>query len=89
MKRIFIVPALLSFCIVAIAAQVKPGARDLGIPFEGATGRFNAITDVKGVEVGYTTLISGSGKNAVRTGVTAILRRGKITPAGFLAAGTR
>jgi L-aminopeptidase/D-esterase-like protein len=34
----------------------------LGIPFDGATGQFNAITDVKGVEVGYTTLISGEGK---------------------------
>lgn len=55
----------------------KKRARDLGIPFEGATGQFNAITDVKGVEVGYTTLISGDGKKAVRTGVTAILPQGK------------
>ncbi|PYJ78725.1 MAG: hypothetical protein DME69_07455, partial [Verrucomicrobia bacterium] len=56
-------------------------ARDLGIPFEGRPGRFNAITDVAGVEVGYTTLISGDGKlevgkGPVRTGVTAILPRG-------------
>ena len=56
-------------------------ARDLGIPFEGAPGKFNAITDVAGVEVGYTTLISGDGKlelgkGPVRTGVTAILPRG-------------
>jgi len=56
-------------------------ARDLGIPFEGAPGKFNAITDVAGVEVGYTTLISGEGKldvgkGPVRTGVTAILPRG-------------
>src|SRR5881397_2215276 len=56
-------------------------ARDLGIPFEGAPGRFNAITDVAGVEVGYATLISGEGKlevgkGPVRTGVTAILPRG-------------
>jgi len=36
-------------------------ARDLGIPFEGTPGKFNAITDVAGVEVGYTTLISGEG----------------------------
>lgn len=56
-------------------------ARDLGIRFEGTPGRLNAITDVPGVEVGYTTLISGEGKlevgkGPVRTGVTAILPRG-------------
>ena len=56
-------------------------ARDLGIPFEGTPGKFNAITDVPGVEVGYTTLISGEGKlevgkGPVRTGVSAILPRG-------------
>jgi D-aminopeptidase len=60
----------------------QPRARDIGIPFNGIAGKFNAITDVKGVEVGYTTLISGKGKNIrgkgpVRTGVTAILPRGK------------
>jgi D-aminopeptidase len=60
----------------------KPRARDLGIPFEGLPAKFNAITDVKGVEVGYSTIISGTGKNIrgkgpVRTGVTAILPRGK------------
>ena len=57
-------------------------ARDLGIPFEGTPGPLNAITDVEGVEVGHTTLVSGSGKlevgrGPVRTGVTAILPRGK------------
>src|SRR4029077_18353203 len=56
-------------------------ARDLGIPFEGTPGKFNAITDVPGVEVGYTTLISGEGKLEVGKGpvptvVTAILPRG-------------
>src|SRR6202045_749314 len=56
-------------------------ARDLGIPFDGMPGQFNAITDVAGVEVGYTTLISGQGKlvvgkGPVRTGVTAIIPRG-------------
>ncbi|HET9418916.1 MAG TPA: P1 family peptidase, partial [Chthoniobacterales bacterium] len=56
-------------------------ARDLGIPFDGTPGKLNAITDVAGVEVGYTTLISGQGKlvvgeGPVRTGVTAILPRG-------------
>src|SRR5438874_9551255 len=57
-------------------------ARDLGIPFEGTPGKFNAITDVPGVEVGYATLISGegkleAGKGPVRTGITAILPRGR------------
>jgi L-aminopeptidase/D-esterase-like protein len=56
-------------------------ARDLGIPFDGRPGPFNAITDVAGVEVGYTTLIEGEGKidpgnGPVRTGVTAIIPRG-------------
>jgi D-aminopeptidase len=59
-------------------------ARTLGIPFEGTPGKFNAITDVAGVEVGYTTLISGEGKlevgkGPVRTGVTAILPRGRAS----------
>src|SRR5213080_3787193 len=57
-------------------------ARDLGIPFEGTPGKLNGITDVPGVEVGYTTLISGEGKlevgkGPVRTGVTAIVPRGR------------
>jgi L-aminopeptidase/D-esterase-like protein len=60
----------------------KPRARDLGIPFDGTPGKLNAITDVKGVEVGFTTLIAGEGKlkrgeGPVRTGVTAILPRGR------------
>jgi len=64
------------------SAQAKPRARDLGVPFDGTPGPYNAITDVKGVEVGHTTLISGSGKlkvgeGPVRTGVTAIHPRGK------------
>jgi len=56
--------------------QDKPRARDLGIPFDGTPGVLNAITDVSGVEVGMSTLISGE---AVRTGVTAILPRGKTS----------
>ncbi|MGE5209166.1 MAG: P1 family peptidase [Alphaproteobacteria bacterium] len=56
-------------------------ARDLGVPFDGTPGKLNSITDVPGVEVGYSTLISGEGKLAVgkgpvRTGVTAIIPRG-------------
>ncbi len=59
----------------------KPRARDLGVPFDGTPGPLNAITDVSGVTVGHTTLISGEGKREigkgpVRTGVTAVLPRG-------------
>jgi D-aminopeptidase len=65
-------------------------ARDLGVPFDGTPGKFNAITDVPGIEVGYTTLISGHGKleygkGPVRTGVTVILPEGK-TDRGYPAA---
>ena len=63
-----------------VIAQSKPRARDLGVPFDGTPGPLNAITDVKGVEVGHTTLISGEGSQKagiVRTGVTAVLPRGK------------
>jgi len=60
----------------------SPRARDLGIPFEGTPGEFNAITDVPGVIVGHSTIIEGSGpltigKGPIRTGVTAILPSGK------------
>src|SRR5918994_3500745 len=60
----------------------KARARELGLPIGGTSGPLDAITDVAGVEVGHTTLISGSGrlvrgKGPVRTGVTAILPRGK------------
>ncbi len=64
------------------AAETNPRARDLGIPFPGTPGPLNAITDVAGVTVGQVTLISGDGplevgKGPVRTGVTAVLPRGK------------
>ncbi len=59
---------------VIMSAQTKPRARDLGIPFDGAPGPRNSITDVGGIEVGHTTLIEGE---SVRTGVTAIRPRGK------------
>ncbi len=77
---------ILLFCLSSTGpsslAQSKARARDLGVPFEGAQGPLNAITDVKGVEVGHTTLIAGEGKlvvgkGPVRTGVTAIFPRGK------------
>jgi L-aminopeptidase/D-esterase-like protein len=65
-------------------AQEKPRARHLGVPLEGHCGTFNAITDVRGIEVGHSTLISGHGplrvgQGPVRTGVTAIWPRGKAT----------
>jgi D-aminopeptidase len=64
------------------SGSTEPRARDLGIAFDGTPGPLNAITDVPGVEVGYKTLISGEGRlvvgqGPVRTGVTAILPRGK------------
>ncbi|MBI3694273.1 MAG: P1 family peptidase [Acidobacteria bacterium] len=69
---------MLVFWICAILAlgpaQPKPRTRDLGVPLDGTPGPLNAITDVAGVEVGHTTLISG---DSVRTGVTAVLPRGR------------
>ncbi|MEM6630024.1 MAG: P1 family peptidase [Bacteroidota bacterium] len=80
MNRIYILSILL--LMVCWSYAQKPRARDLGVPFNGTPGTHNAITDVQGVEVGYSTLISGEGKNIigkgpVRTGVTAIFPRGK------------
>jgi D-aminopeptidase len=79
--------ALAFMCLIFAAAlpssaQTGPRGRDLGVPFDGTPGSLNAITDVKGVEVGYRTLIAGEGKSQVgigpvRTGVTAIFPRGK------------
>lgn len=71
------ISSLISFSLFA-----QQRARDLGIPFDGTTGAYNAITDVKGVLVGYKTLISGDGKfelgkGPVRTGVTVIFPKGK------------
>ncbi len=79
---VWIAALLFSSLATTAGAQAGPRARDLGVPFDGAPGPFNAITDVKGVEVGHTTLISGSGPlkvgvGPVRTGVTAVLPRGK------------
>ncbi|MGE5114453.1 MAG: P1 family peptidase [Acidobacteriaceae bacterium] len=76
--------------ITTHSAEKAVRARDLGIPFEGAPGPLNAITDVKGVEVGMTTLISGNGplvvgKGPVRTGVTVIFPRGKTSKDSVMA----
>jgi D-aminopeptidase len=76
------IAGLIVLIAFASLAQTKPRARDLGVPFDGTPGPMNAITDVQGVEVGEKTLISGDGKlvvgkGPVRTGVTAILPRGR------------
>jgi D-aminopeptidase len=73
------------------AGHAKPRARELGLPFDGATGPLDAITDVTGVEVGQVTLISGQGKlvvgkGPVRTGVTAVFPRGHRSPDAVFAA---
>jgi D-aminopeptidase len=83
--------ALILSCALSASGQSKPRARDLGVPFDGTPGPNNAITDVKGVEVGHTTLISGEGKlivgrGPVRTGVTAIHPRGKSSNDAVFAA---
>src|SRR5881296_2328191 len=81
---------VLFLCLLSAAARAsaqenppaKPRARDLGVPFDGTPGPLNVITDVPGVTVGHTTLVFGEGKlevgkGPVRTGVTAVLPRGK------------
>lgn len=75
----------------APAAEKPVRARDLGIPFDGTPGPLNAITDVKGVEVGFSTLIEGEGalvvgKGPIRTGVTVIFPRGKTSTDSVMAA---
>jgi L-aminopeptidase/D-esterase-like protein len=81
----------LYLCSTSLLADSSVRARDLGIPFEGQPGALNAITDVKGLEVGHTTLIRGEGplevgQGPVRTGVTAIFPLGKKRMEGVAAA---
>jgi D-aminopeptidase len=64
---------------LSVNAQPTPRARDLGVPFGGTPGRWNAITDVAGVEVGHVTLNSGDGERAIRTGVTSVFPKGKAS----------
>lgn len=92
-------PRPLPFALVVIfalaagtypSAQRSPRARDLGVPFQGTPGALNAITDVPGVTVGFTTLIAGEGKlvegkGPIRTGVTAILPHGRVFEPVFAA----
>lgn len=74
---------MLALLLLLASAQLDARARDLGVPFEGKPGPFNAITDVPGVEVGQATLVSGEGplvigKGPVRSGVTTIFPRGHL-----------
>ena len=80
--RVAVAGVVLALLAPALIAQQKPRARALGVPFDGTPGPLNAITDVAGVEVGHATIIEGSGplvpgKGPVRTGVTAVLPKGK------------
>lgn len=99
MKVRFILTFLALTVIAAVAQQpqnIVPNgkpvrARDIGIPFDGTPGALNAITDVKGVEVGMTTLIQGDGplvvgQGPVRTGVTVVFPRGKTAKDSVMAA---
>ena len=81
MKKLLPALLLISIQFTSYAQKQPTRARSLGIPFEGQTGKYNAITDVPGVLVGYKTLIKGdgrlvAGKGPVRTGVTVILPKG-------------
>jgi D-aminopeptidase len=87
-RRTFTLSRALSLALTCLfvasspAAAAAQRARDIGIPLDGKPGPVNAITDVAGVEVGQVTLISGEGalkrgQGPVRTGVTAIIPRGK------------
>src|SRR5687768_7122690 len=82
MKSTKVAALLFLLLITTTTSAEETRARDLGVRFDGVPGSMNAITDVKGIEVGHVTLISGEGKlqvgkGPVRTGVTAILPRGK------------
>lgn len=97
-----VIPTIVGWCVVlllaplsfggAIAeAQDVPDARALGVQLTGEPGPNNAITDVAGVEVGHTTIIRGEGalvvgEGPVRTGVTAILPRGRAAGDSVFAA---
>ncbi len=80
--RYVAVLAAVALAAATIMGQSRPRARDLGIPFDGTPGPLNAITDVRGVEVGMSTIVRGegalkAGEGPVRTGVTVVFPRGK------------
>ncbi len=84
--RVLLLLATLPFAAALQAGE--PRARDLGVPFDGTPGPLNAITDVAGVEVGHSTIVSADGvEPVVRTGVTAVLPRGKRAPTEAVFAG--
>jgi D-aminopeptidase len=86
-QYLILIGFLLCCCAFPTAAAARVAvnaerARDLGVPFDGVPGKLNAITDVRGVEVGQRTIVEGEGKlvvgeGPVRTGVTAILPLGR------------
>ena len=82
MRRSLTIAAAVLSLVPALHAQGKPRENTLQLPIGGTPGPLDAITDVAGVEVGHTTLISGSGalvigQGPVRTGVTVVHPRGK------------
>lgn len=82
-RRTFCAVVMISSIAAGAPAQTPTRARDLGVPFEGDPGPLNAITDVSGLEVGHTTILREEGP--VRTGVTAVLPRGRMSRAGVFA----
>ena len=79
------------FAAAVPAQDARPRGRGLGVPFDGEPGPLNAITDVPGIEVGHHTIVRGDGalrvgEGPVRTGVTAILPRGRASRGRVFAA---
>jgi L-aminopeptidase/D-esterase-like protein len=90
MTMLRVLMPLVFACAALAPAAAQERARDLGVPFDGTPGPYNAITDVAGVEVGQATVISGEGKLEVgkgpaRTGVTIIHPLGKASIDGVAA----
>ena len=70
---------VLTLMTLTLSAASKPRARDLGVPFDGTPGAWNAITDVHGVEVGHTTLIRAATTRSVRCGPRSARSRASTT----------
>ena len=86
MRKLWISCTLAAVWLTTTPAVVAdPRARDLGVPFHGTPGPYNAITDVAGVQVGETTVIDLPGKGGARSGVTAILPLGRDAHEGVMA----
>ncbi len=82
-RRTFGAAVIISSIAAGAPAQTPTRARDLGVPFDGDPGPLNAITDVSGLEVGHTTILREEGP--VRTGVTVVLPRGRMSRVGVFA----